>query len=105
VPGYVSFIDLGGLKQRSHNGGDYKLGIVASVSFWSQESILVRLRPRFTENSEGTAIYPSLYHECGVLAHMRLRPPFIENSEGTAIYPSLHHECGVLAHMTGPHIC
>jgi hypothetical protein len=76
VPGYVSFIDLGGLKQRSHNGGDYKLGIVASVSFWSRESILARFRA-----------------------------PFIDNLEGTAIYPSLHHECGVLTHMTGPHIC
>jgi hypothetical protein len=33
VWGYVSFIDLGELKRRARNGGDYKLENIANVFF------------------------------------------------------------------------
>jgi hypothetical protein len=38
---YVAFIDLGEPKRGAHNRGDYKLGSVMNVFFWSRESILV----------------------------------------------------------------
>jgi hypothetical protein len=58
VWGYIFFIDLRGIKRRARNEGDYKLGIVASVFFWSQESILARLEPPFIHNWEGTHYLP-----------------------------------------------
>jgi hypothetical protein len=65
-----SFIDLGELKQGACNGGHYMLGSITNVFFWSRERVLARLGSPFIDNWEGTAIYPSVRHECRVLTHM-----------------------------------
>jgi hypothetical protein len=49
---HVSFIDLGELKRRAHNGGDYKVVNDSDVFFWLWESVLVRLGSPFIDNWE-----------------------------------------------------